>query len=259
MNVEKTVTSEMLAKETTYSGKIKLSNGKFRWENESPEKTLLLFDGKNLFSVQYPSKEFNTGTQVAKSKIDEKGKKQSIEYLAPNLNQCKSCHSFDGKFVPIGINLRQLNQAQAADNQLVKWQKDSLLSVPEDFDFSTAPHFPNPFLPENPDLETRARAYLDSNCGHCHNPHGPASTSGMFLNFDEKTPAKLGVEKLPVAAGRGSGGRKFGIVPGKPNESILIFRMENDDPGIRMPEVGRQILHREGVELVAEWIRKMGK
>ena len=65
MNVEKTVVSEILAKETTYSGQIKLSSGKFRWENEKPEKTLLLFDGKNLFSVQYPSKEFNTGTQVA--------------------------------------------------------------------------------------------------------------------------------------------------------------------------------------------------
>ncbi len=188
---------------------------------------------------------------------DENGKKQSIEYLAPNLNQCKSCHSFDGKFVPIGINLRQLNQSQSAENQLVNWQKNDLLTVPENFGFSKTIHFPDPFSPENSDLETRARAYLDSNCGHCHNPHGPASTSGMFLNFDEKTPAKLGIEKLPVAAGRGSGGRKFGIVPGKPNESILIFRMENDDPGIRMPEVGRQILHREGVELVAEWIRKM--
>ena len=91
MNVEKIVVSEILAKETTYSGQIKLSSGKFRWENEKPEKTLLLFDGKNLFSVQYPSKEFNTGTQVAKSKIDEKGKKQILiaSLLSPNSAKSK--------------------------------------------------------------------------------------------------------------------------------------------------------------------------
>ena len=91
MHVEKTVISEMLAKETTYSGQIKLSSGKFRWENEKPERTLLLFDGKNLFSVQYPSKEFNTGTQVAKSKIDEKGKKQILisSLLSPSSAKSK--------------------------------------------------------------------------------------------------------------------------------------------------------------------------
>jgi hypothetical protein len=35
--------------------------------------------------------------------------------------------------------------------------------------------------------------------------------------------------------------------------------MENGDPGIRMPEVGRQLMHKEGVELVKEWIRRMEK
>ena len=37
--------------------------------------------------------------------LDAEGKKQSIQYIAPNLNQCKGCHSYDGKFVPIGTNL----------------------------------------------------------------------------------------------------------------------------------------------------------
>ena len=91
MKVEKTVISEILSKETTYSGQIQLSNGKFRWQNETPEKTLLLFDGKNLFSVQYPSKEFKSGLQVAISKIDEKGKKQILiaSLLSPNSAKSK--------------------------------------------------------------------------------------------------------------------------------------------------------------------------
>ena len=41
-------------------------------------------------------------------------------------------------------------------------------------------------------------------------------------------------------------------------ESILVFRMESDDPGIRMPELGRQLAHKEGLEIIKNWIRKMG-
>jgi hypothetical protein len=51
--------------------------------------------------------------------------------------------------------------------------------------------------------------------------------------------------------------RRYGIVPGKPSESILVFRMESDDPGIRMPELGRQLKHQEGVALIKDWIREM--
>ena len=49
------------------------------------------------------------GERKAVSWIDEKGKKQSVEYAIPNMNQCKSCHSYDGKFKPIGPSVRQLN------------------------------------------------------------------------------------------------------------------------------------------------------
>lgn len=79
----------------------------------------------------------------------------------------------------------------------------------------------------------------------------------MFLDVFENDPERLGVNKTPVAAGRGSGDRKFGIVPGKPSESILVFRMESDDTGIRMPELGRQLAHKEGLELIKAWIKEM--
>ncbi len=216
------------------------------------------------------------GASFPVSWIDEKGKKQSIEYIAPNLNQCKGCHSYDGQFVPIGITARQLNREQKDENQLVSWQKAGHLTLPENFNSATAPRLADYALPDNelqkhyPNIPPpssgqaisqyrtlRARSYLDANCAHCHNPQGPASSSGMFLEYTQTDPERLGVGKPPVAAGRGSGNRRFGIVPGKPNESILVFRMESDDPGIRMPELGRQLQHREGVELVKAWIRGM--
>ena len=198
------------------------------------------------------------------------GKSQQLDYIVPNLNQCKGCHSYDGRFVPIGITARQLNrQSENAANQLLDWQKLGYLTLPAGFDPATAPRLTDyrlsdaalqqrhPNLPTTEYATARARAYLDANCAHCHNEHGPASTSGMFLGINEQDPEKLGVGKPPVAAGRGSGHRRYGIVPGKPNESILVYRMESGDPGIRMPELGRQLAHEEGIELVKAWIRGM--
>jgi uncharacterized repeat protein (TIGR03806 family) len=198
------------------------------------------------------------GASFPHSWTDQKGKKQQLEYIAPNLNQCKGCHSFDGQFVPIGTTARQLNRMENGENQLLFWHKSGLLELPPAFDLLQAPALTDyRITDESNQLEQAARAYLDGNCAHCHNPHGPASTSGMFLEYNQMDPERLGIGKPPVAAGRGSGNRRFGIVPGKPHESILVFRMEKDDPGIRMPELGRQMMHREGVELVREWIRKM--
>ena len=60
--------------------------------------------------------------------------------------------------------------------------------------------------------------------------------------------------KRPVAAGRGSGGLLFDIVPGKPGESILVHRMDSDEPGVAMPELGKSTVDPEGVAAVERWI-----
>jgi hypothetical protein len=106
-------------------------------------------------------------------------------------------------------------------------------------------------------LDARARIWLDINCAHCHRPEGPASTSGLNLSIHENNPSAWGVQKSPVAAGRGSGGHQFDIVPGHPENSILVYRMESTDPGEMMPEVGRKVVSQEGLALVKEWIKQM--
>ncbi|MBO9666740.1 MAG: outer membrane lipoprotein carrier protein LolA [Bdellovibrio sp.] len=78
MSVEKTVKLELQGRETKYQGKIFLANGKFRWENETPEKTLLVFDGTTIWSVQYPPKEFGGNPQIAKGKVDKKTRSQIL-------------------------------------------------------------------------------------------------------------------------------------------------------------------------------------
>lgn len=189
--------------------------------------------------------------------IDGKGRKKNVPYAIPNKNQCKGCHVSGNKMMPIGLTARQLNGTIMVENtelnQLQFWQDKKMLDVAKLPDVAGAmPVWTDKSRP----LEQRARAYLDANCGHCHSRTGPASTSALFLDYFETDPLHLGVNKSPVAAGRGAGNLSYDIVPGKPEQSILLFRMKTNDPAIAMPELGREQVHDEGVQLIEEWIRK---
>jgi outer membrane lipoprotein carrier protein len=78
IQTDKKVTSELLGKTTNYDGVIYLSQGKFRWENETPEQSLLLFDGDNIWNVQYPPKDLGGPVQVAKAKLNKNTKSQIL-------------------------------------------------------------------------------------------------------------------------------------------------------------------------------------
>lgn len=190
---------------------------------------------------------------------DEEGLLRTARYVIPTKNDCKTCHAFNGNIVPLGPKARNLNKrypyTDGSANQLVKWQKTGILQgspEPED-----APRVPVWDDPSTGSIEQRARAYLDVNCANCHNPGGSANNSGLYLEYDQQDPAKLGVCRMPVSAGKGSGGLKYDIVPGQPDSSILVYRMEATDPEIRMPEIGRTLVDEEAVALIREWIEQM--
>ncbi|MEQ1686958.1 MAG: SO2930 family diheme c-type cytochrome [Sphingopyxis sp.] len=180
------------------------------------------------------------GGRTRVSMIDDAGAARTISYAVPNRNQCKTCHQRDEAVVPIGPNMRNIGG----------WDLD---------DFSPAevaarlPLWDDVSAP----LELRARAYLDVNCAHCHNPHGSASNSGLFLEYERPFGMTVGAWKRPVAAGRGSGALEYAIVPGDPARSILLYRMRSTDPGIAMPELGRSLVHDEGAALIEQWIAAM--
>ncbi len=188
------------------------------------------------------------GKRVEVSWIHTDGQPRTVSYAVPNSNQCKGCHDKAGALTPIGPKARNLNDGA----QLAAWQRAGILDI--------APH-DAPKVPVWNDakasVDQRARAYLDVNCGHCHNPKGPANTSGLWLDWPQKADVNLGLGKRPTAAGRGSGNLDFAIAPGKPDQSYLITRMESLDPGIAMPELGRATVHTEGVALLKRWIAEM--
>jgi len=190
--------------------------------------------------------------------LDEAGKPATQTYIIPNTNQCGNCHERNDQYEALGLVTQQvnfeLNDGGATKNQLVRLSEAGVFDAPLP-DLSTLPALVAPF--GDALLDTRARAYLHANCSHCHRPGGGGGSSGLVLLHWETTPTKNGVCKGSVAAGAGTGAHAFDIVPGSPDDSIMIFRMSHTDPEIKMPEIPNLLPHQEGITLISSWIAAM--
>lgn len=175
---------------------------------------------------------------------------ERISYRVPNKNQCKECHGLEGAVVPIGPKARNLSRewltAFAKAGHLDRLPQGAA-ALPLWEDRASTPVAP------------AARAYLEANCAHCHRPGASASNSGLDLRWEQQDPAALGVMKRPVAAGRGAGPHLFAVVPGKPSDSILTYRMASTEPGVAMPELGKDTVDRDGLAVVSRWIAEGAK
>lgn len=201
--------------------------------------------------------------QVGDSKeiewIDSEGIRQKVNYLIPSVNDCKTCHSYNNGMVLIGPKVRNLNREYTyidkVENQLVYWNQSGFLKdIPAPDELSRLAAWDQL---SSGTIRERARAYLDVNCGMCHNPGGSANNSRLYLNLKNKNAFNLGIYKRPLAFASGLDNFKYDIVPGYPDSSIVILRMGSTEPEVRMPELGRTLVHEEGVKLIREWIEQM--
>jgi len=160
---------------------------------------------------------------------------------------------------PIGPKTHWLNGDYAysggTENQLAHWSRIGILTGAPDP--SSAPKLPNAADPDAGTIEQRARAYLEANCGFCHNPTGNARISGLYLTASVTDPIQLGICKHPVAAGPAGGGRSYDIAPGSPDASVVTYRLESTSPAIAMPQIGRSVVDTHGLALIEQWISEM--
>lgn len=206
-----------------------------------------------------------TGAFVDLVLVSEAGP-QRLDYAVPNVNQCAGCHETDTSdgvgARPIGPRARHINSDfdyfDGVANQITRWSETGLLTGAPAAD--AAPRqavWSGDLTLAGMALDHAARSYLDINCAHCHSRTGPADTSGLYLESHEPAGPNLGLCKLPIAAGRGTGNLSFDIVPGDADQSILVHRMDSVQADVMMPELGRALRHSEGVALVAAWINAM--
>ena len=194
---------------------------------------------------------------VAYTAVD--GEQMSHEYVVPNENQCESCHGRDDELTLLGLTTAQVNRDVEREaetiNQLEWLAAQGLFESSETMDASVHPAFADP----NGDapVDERARSWLHANCSHCHRPGGNGGSTGLVLLATETDPTKLGICKSPIAAGNGTGGRHYDIVPGDPDKSIMPWRIASTRPDIKMPELPSKMPDPDGLALVREWITAM--
>ena len=186
---------------------------------------------------------------------DVSARRHEFTYFIPNANECKQCHENNHVMLPIGPKARNLNKdfayADGTANQLAYWSRTGYLKgVPE---VAQIPAVAKWSANSSGTLDARARAYLDNNCAHCHQPGGTAGYTGVDLRMsaDLRT---FGICKSPNSSGR-VGNLSYDLVPGRPEQSILLARMESVRPKEMMPQIGRSVVHEEGVALIKDWIR----
>lgn len=195
---------------------------------------------------------------VAIRYADASGKQHDFTYFIPNANECKQCHDNARVMQPIGPKARNLNKDYAypdgVSNQLVRWTKAGYLEgAPSP---ASAPRAAQWDLPGSGSVTDRARAYLDANCAHCHQPGATAGYTGFDLRLTTTSSVALGLCRSPNSAGR-VGNLVYDLVPGEPEQSIVVARMESTRPKEMMPQIGRSVVHEEGLALVREWIRSL--
>ena len=195
------------------------------------------------------------GSRVPVSFIDTTGADVSFTYRVPNTVQCGNCHGGTGETELLGVRTDQLNRLHPYDGAMTN-QLDHFVSLgwlatrPAG---AALPDYNDAALP----LNERARSYLDANCSHCHREHGAAEQSGLWLGYAQPEGVRIGLCKPPVAAGRGTGGRTVAIAPGSADDSIMVFRMESTEAGVKMPELPTVLAHTEGAALIRQWIDAM--
>lgn len=195
------------------------------------------------------------GARIPLRWVDADGNTKATDYLVPNMNQCKHCHAGTGTMLPIGPKARNLNHTFEGHDQLAMWAELGILEGAPASD--VAPRVARWDDTDAP-VDLRAKAYLDINCAHCHNPRGLAGTTRLDLTYAQEDMEQRGVYYRPTAAGNASRGRYYAIVPGNPEASFLLYRLRSTESNIRMPETGRTMVHVEGARLIEEWIESLG-
>ena len=191
---------------------------------------------------------------LLKIKVGDQTIQQS--YRFPSRAECTLCHTNAAKFA-LGVSTMQMNRDHdyggVVANQLATLDHIGLFTKPLPAPADQLEKLID-YQDENQTLDRRARAYLHSNCSHCHIKWGGGNAEFKLVST---LPLRgLGIVNVPPAHGNFKiDGAKL-LVPGHPEQSIILQRMNMTGLG-RMPHIGSRVVDEKAVRLVSDWIKGM--
>ncbi len=198
------------------------------------------------------------GHYVPISFLDDAGTPRDVIYRIPTETECLTCHRKGQQSTPIGVKPQGLNStfdyAEGVMNQLDKWTAMGYLQGGLPTTINTVTDWKDVSQP----LNERVRGYVDANCAHCHTDGRYCDYRPMRFSWPETAdPAMLGVcvephdPLLPI--------HSHIVKPMNLEKSLLYYRVNSAQDGIRMPLLGRTLIHQEGQQLIADWINSLSQ
>ncbi|MEM7105713.1 MAG: hypothetical protein AAF502_21425 [Bacteroidota bacterium] len=181
---------------------------------------------------------------------------RSTTYRIPSDVECLNCHKNGNEAIPIGPKPQNLNKdllyTDGTRNQLQKWSEKGLLSGSVPGIIDTVVDWEDTSNP----IQDRVRAYLDMNCSHCHADQKYCDYRAPRFAWSETIedanlgicvePADFPLPQLTHIVSRGNILR-----------SAMHYRMNSTDETVRMPLLGRTLVHQESVQMIEEWINTL--
>lgn len=185
--------------------------------------------------------------------VDELGVTRHVDYRIPAAAECHTCHKRNSIDTPIGTKPQNLNSnhayASGTMNQLAKWSQMGYLQGGYPSDIATTVKWDDP----TQSLTDRVRAYVDMNCSHCHDEYRHCDYRPMRFAWDDNDDlVNMGVcvppEDLIDPA------YNYIVSAGLPGRSMLYHRFTSTAEDVRMPLLGRTVVHEEAAALFHQWI-----
>lgn len=177
----------------------------------------------------------------------------------PSPSDCMVCHTPAANYV-LGVKTRQLNgnftyaATGQTDNQLRVLNRLGVLNPAiNESSISNYTHL-SALTNLNASLEERFRSYIDANCAQCHRPGG----SGVTMDARYDTPlANQNIVNAPVSRGTLGYDNARVVVPKDLYRSILWDRMNTTNATFKMPNLARNLIDTNAVQVVGDWINSL--
>jgi hypothetical protein len=186
----------------------------------------------------------------------------------PTQDQCRSCHTRGGDAVN-GFDALQLSEdhdPMAVDAARLEPGDVTVADLARLGLITNAPAEPARIESRTP-VGRWSMGFLHGNCSNCHNPQGPAASSGLDTRHtvaatrEEDEPTyRSAVNQLTLVfniPGTSLGVNSFRILGGSPDQSAVLFRMNSRGGFNQMPPFASKVADPESAALVSEWIRRL--